>query len=407
MKALLKDDLLLVFLLYLLAISPVLYFWEAFQSITMIGCSVLLLTKIKKASLKINTFNIPFIAVAVLFSAVCLWYFSSKSVSLLANTLLLFAIPLCSSFIYQSQTFLNHKKRIMLSFCSSVGLLSFYTIVFYLIDIPNHNFNWYFARFNIENHLHIHGTYLSLWMGIALLILANIWISSTAKTNIKNVFYSFFCLVFVAGLLIVNSRMILYAMLFLGVLLYYFYAIKSNQLAFSKKLVFILFIAFCAILMLSQRYWEDLVFLFENKLATSSRYTINYCSLQTISDSFLLGTNPNTLQSKLNACYDQYGFSELSKKNINSHNQYLDYFLKGGVLLFVAFVTLLFTKLRLAYQKQNYLYFSVTLLFCFAFLTENILVRQYGIYCYFLCDILLLGTIVPNKSHNTNKIKKG
>jgi O-antigen ligase len=406
MKTLLKDDLLLVVLLYLLAISPVLYFWEAFQSITMIGCSVLLLTKIKRASLKINTFNLPFISAAVLFSGVCLWYFSSKSINLLANTLLLFAIPLCSRYLYQSQTFLKHKTRILLSFCGSVGLLSLYTIVFYLIDIPNHNFNWYFARFNIENHLHIHGTYFSLWISIALLILTNTWITNTAKNTIKKVFYSFSCLIFVASLLIVNSRMMLYSMLFLGVLLYYFYAIKSNQLVFSKKMVVILFISFCAILMLSQRYWDDVVYLFENKLASSSRYTINYCSLQTITDSFLLGTNPNTLQSQLNSCYDRYGFSELSKENINSHNQYLDYFLKGGILLFVAFVMILFTKLRLAYQKQNYLYFSVTLLFCFAFITENILVRQYGIYCYFLCDILLLGAIVPNKSHNTNEIEE-
>lgn len=406
MKTLLKDDLLLVVLLYLMAISPVLYFWEAFQSITMIGCSVLLLTKIKRVSLKINSFNLPFITVTVVLSAVYLCYFSSKNLGLLANTLLLFAIPLCSSFLYQSQTFLNHKTRILLSFCGSVGLLSFYTIVFYLIDIPNHNFNWYFARFNIENHLQIHGTYLSLWMSVAFLILVNIWISITAKTTIKNVFYSFSCLVFVAGLLIVNSRMMLFSILFLGVLLYYFYAIKSNQLAFSKKMLVVLFITFCIVVALSQRYWDDIVFLFENKLTSSSRYTINYCSLQTISDSFLLGTNPNTLQSQLNSCYDQYGFQELSKENINSHNQYLDYFLKGGILLFVAFITILFTKLRLAYQKQNYLYFSITLLFCFAFLTENIMVRQYGIYCYFLCDVLLLGAIVPNKSHNTNEIKE-
>lgn len=406
MKTLLKDDLLLVVLLYLLAISPVLYFWEAFQSITMIGCSVLLLTKIKRTSFKINTFNLPFISAAVLFSGVCLWYFSSKSINLLANTILLFAIPLCSRFLHQSQTFLKHKTRILLSFCGSVGLLSLYTIVFYLIDIPNHNFNWYFARFNIENHLHIHGTYFSLWISIALLILTNTWITNTAKNTIKKVFYSFSCLIFVAGLLIVNSRMMLYSMLFLGVLLYYFYAIKSNQLVFSNKMVVILFISFCAILMLSQRYWDDVVYLFENKLASSSRYTINYCSLQTITDSFLLGTNPNLLQNQLNICYDKYGFSELSKENINSHNQYLDYFLKGGILLFVAFVMVLFTKLRLAFQNQNYFYFSVTLLFCFAFLTENILVRQYGIYCYFLCDVLLLGAIVPNKSHDANEIKE-
>jgi hypothetical protein len=117
--------------------------------------------------------------------------------------------------------------------------------------------------------------------------------------------------------------MILYAMLFLGVLLYYFYAIKSNQLAFLKIGIYTFYSVLCYTYAFS-RYWEDLVFLFENKLATSSRYTINYCGLQTISDSFLLGTN-QTLQNKLNACYDQYGF-QIIKKNINSHNQYLDYF---------------------------------------------------------------------------------
>jgi O-antigen ligase len=116
--------------------------------------------------------------------------------------------------------------------------------------------------------------------------------------------------------------------------------------------------------------------------------------------------DPSIIQNKLNACYDNYGFYELSKENINSHNQYLDYFLKGGILLFISFIFILIVKLRHSLKQKNYLYFSITMLFSFAFITENILVRQYGMFIYVFCDVLLLGAILSDESHNTDKIEE-
>ena len=73
----------------------------------------------------------------------------------------------------------------------------------------------------------------------------------------------------------------------------------------------------------------------------------------------------------------------------------------------MTFVATLIIKLRNAYQTKNYLFFSITLLFAFSFLTENVLVRQYGIYIYLFCDIIFLGSVLPNKSHSANEIKEG
>ena len=60
----------------------------------------------------------------------------------------------------------------------------------------------------------------------------------------------------------------------------------------------------------------------------------------------------------------------------------------------------------MALKAKNFIYFLITLLFVFSFLTENILVRQYGIYIYMFCDVLFLGSVLPNKGHSANKIEK-
>ena len=96
---------------------------------------------------------------------------------------------------------------------------------------------------------------------------------------------------------------------------------------------------------------------------------------------------------------------DLSKKDTNSHNQYLDYFLKGGVILFVSFITMLLYKLKYSLKTKSYLYFSISLFFCFAFLTENVLSRQYGMFAYFFIDLIFLA-FVFNKSHSNNEIEK-
>lgn len=400
-----KTNYILIVLLYLFALSTVLYSFEAIQSVVMLLSSVFMILQFRSGKPFFTTKTAPFLLSFIIICSIGLWYFSAKSVQLIANNLLLFVVPLFSIYLYQSKRFLENKKNILLTYCFAVGLLCVYIVGYYIKDIPNHQFNWYFARFNIENHLHFHGTYLSLWMGVAVLFVMDFLVKRDESKTYLNYSVAVLMVLLIAGLIIINSRMILYSVLFLSVLNYYFYYYKTNL--GSKKKTFLYLIALvCLILFLSQRYIADIEFLYKNAVSNSSRYTICYCSLQTIFDSFFLGMDPSIIQNKLNTCYDNYGFYELSKENINSHNQYLDYFLKGGILLFISFIFTLIVKLRHSLKQKNYLYFSITVLFSFAFITENILVRQYGMFIYVFCDVLLLGAILSDESHNADKIEE-
>ncbi|MCC9062468.1 O-antigen ligase family protein [Flavobacterium piscisymbiosum] len=391
--------------LYLLAFASALYMFEAVQVIIMAIASLFLLLQYRSAKNFFSIKKVPFLLSFFVLLCFNLFYFNNKSIQVIANSFLLFIVPLFSSFLYESDFFIKNKQRILLTYCFSITLISIFIVCFYINDIPNHHFNWYFARFNLENTIHIHGTYISLWVGIAILLVSDFLIhDKTLNTKIKT------CLILVIALLllsliVINTRIILYSIIFLSALNYYFFAFKSKKMN-SKVVVIMLLLISLVVLFLSQRFQDDIQFLNKNNIKNSSRYTICYCSLQTIAESNFLGMDNHLIQSKLNNCYDKYGFSDLSKDNLNAHNQYLDFFLKGGFVLFILFVLMLFIKLKTALKSKNYLYFLITLLFTFSFLTENILVRQYGIYIYMFCDILFLGSVLPNKSHCTNKIEK-
>jgi O-antigen ligase len=196
--------------------------------------------------------------------------------------------------------------------------------------------------------------------------------------------------------------MIIYSVLVISTANYFMKAGKLKR----KRAIVVAFSLFILVLFLSQRFKNDIIYLYENSIKSNSRYILCYCSLQTFVESNFTGIENGLVQFKLNECYNQYGFEELSKDNLNSHNQYLDFLLKGGFFLFIAFLSTQIIKLQNAYKAKNYLYFSITLLFAFSFLTENILIRQYGIYIYLFCDILFLGSVLINESHSTYKIKE-
>lgn len=394
-----------VYFLYLLAFACSLYMFEAVQAIIMSVASLFLLLQYnsKKRLLSIKT--VPFVLSFFILLGFNLFYYNSKSLQVIANSFLIFIVPLFSTFLYDSSFFKQQQEKILLVYSFCVALISTYIIIFYINDIPNHHFNWYYARFNLENNIDIHGTYISLWIAVAFLFLFSFLIKSPNIVLKLKILLIVISIILLASLVIVNTRMILFSTLFLTGLNCYFFFYKKGKLN-AKMILLPLVLLFVGVIFLSQRYKDDIQFLNKNKIENSSRYTLCFCSLKVIAGSHYLGTDNGSIQSKLNACYDEYGFDDLSKENLNSHNQYLDYFMKGGLLLFIAFISTLFIKLQSTLKSNNYFYFSICLLFTFSFLTENILVRQYGIYIFLLCDVLFLGSVLTNKSHSTNEIEK-
>jgi len=390
--------------LYLLIFSVLVYFKEAFQSVLMIVTALLLLRLGKFQDFRISKKNTPFLLCFIILTFYYLFYFSSKSLKLVGESLLLFVIPLFSFYLYQIDSFVKNLKNIQFAYCISLSLLCLYFLGFYLNDIHNHHFDWYVARYNLEFYNKIHGTYICLWIAIAILFLVDL----TADFKLfsvykKTLFFILFALLF-AGLIIYNSRNIIVGLIIIFAVR--FVLLKKQKKSISKKVVFLALFIVAGVILLSRRYVDDIHFLFYDSFKNSTRYASWSCSAKLIYESNFLGMDFNLIQEKLDQCYQPFNNFELTKFRINSHNQYLDYLLKGGILLLLTFVWTLFIKIKYSIKNHHYLYLSITILFIIAFLTENILVRQYGVYSYFLCDILFLGVIFENKNHRGDEVEK-
>ena len=72
----------------------------------------------------------------------------------------------------------------------------------------------------------------------------------------------------------------------------------------------------------------------------------------------------------------------------NLHNQYLEYFLKFGLIGLIYFLTILFLSFQKAIKDRNGLYFSFLIIFCMFSITESNLEVQRGIVFFVLINSL-------------------
>jgi len=387
-----------LFILCALALSPLFFFKPALQSALLIACSaVLIFTAPLKWSFPQKK-EWPFIACFAILSFYFLLYFSNKSFKLIGDSFLLFIVPLFSKYLYTQPYYLKNKNKILIIYVLSVALLCLCVIIFFIADAPRHKYNWYLARYDLEHAVEMHGTYACLWVATAIIFLAHLVVSSSVIKTAYKLYAVMAFLLYLSVLLIYNSRNIMIGLFIIASIQL---IRKRRYISKSLKIGFVLFAAI--VFIISGRYITDLLALFNDSLYTSTRYIITSCSLQTIYDAHFMGIDHSLIQDKLTACYDSDDPDSFGKFIYNSHNQYLDFFLKGGIIMFIAFITLIFVKIKYTLKQKHYLYFSITILFAISLLTENVLIRQYGIYIYSFCDILLLGAVF-SKSHTNNKV---
>jgi O-antigen ligase len=113
----------------------------------------------------------------------------------------------------------------------------------------------------------------------------------------------------------------------------------------------------------------------------TNRIVIWRNSLELMSLSPIIGFGTGDVQDDLTEMYKKN--KELWRMQFfNTHNQYLDYQLRYGVLgtaLLVFSLSFYFNK---AYRGSDYLYLSFILLFTLCFLSENLMQREWGILCF-------------------------
>ncbi|MFC2101085.1 O-antigen ligase family protein [Bacteroidota bacterium] len=116
--------------------------------------------------------------------------------------------------------------------------------------------------------------------------------------------------------------------------------------------------------------------------STNLRWVIYKCSSSLIKKQWWCGYGSGDVQYELNKCYEGFEINEFSKRDFNSHNEYLHIWLCAGILGFLIFCGILLIPLYMAIKNKDFLY-AAFLIFCMiCFMTENILSRQIGVIFY-------------------------
>ncbi|MAZ26829.1 MAG: hypothetical protein CL868_07090 [Cytophagaceae bacterium] len=78
--------------------------------------------------------------------------------------------------------------------------------------------------------------------------------------------------------------------------------------------------------------------------------------------------------------------------NLNSHNTYLYIWLSGGIICLIFFIIVLYRMFYIGYFVKSFLVISSTLIFAVNFLSENILLRQYGMMMFTIIIIITISS---------------
>ena len=121
--------------------------------------------------------------------------------------------------------------------------------------------------------------------------------------------------------------------------------------------------------------------------------------LELISENLALGVGPADVESELQKKYMANGFKISVTEKYNTHNQYLDYLLRFGVIGGLLLIGILGVIIYTSYLDKNYDVMVIFLIFAIAMITENYLSVQRGIVPFCLLATLFINQTFKVKSN--------
>lgn len=280
------------------------------------------------------------------------------------------------------------KKVYLLSIFLSLIITHLY-LKFTIVDEAT---SWEY-RNAFEDFTQVHGTYFSLWIGFGLLILINNYVVANNFYKTRNLLKGFIItstiLYLIYWQVIIAARLPLFVT---GLLISHSF-IKNQKKSTQKKVLIVSGLAICLFMYFNyDRIKEKIKFNMpegkyelKHKSMTSEeiRAGIYYCSVSLIKESWLFGYGAGNVNDKLNNCYKEKINSDVYQTfYFNSHNQYLQVFLAGGIIGLLFFLTNIFYIFKVSFLRRDKLFFYFSILISICFLTENILSRHDGVIFY-------------------------
>jgi len=238
-------------------------------------------------------------------------------------------------------------------------------------------FSHAFTNHNFSDPIGMHATFFSLQVGIALICLLSVLIKPCS--TIVRIFYAFCCLVLIAGLIQLSSKSVV-AVLFVAVnFVLPFYMLNgkrriiflSTGIAISLLTAFLLFHS----VTFKERYFNS----FSKDLSersgpetTDSRITRWGVAMQLILKSPAVGYGSGSEVPLLKDAFFKNKLYDSYLNGLNSHNQYLSFWLKSGIGGLLIYLITLGYGFKTAFKTKDMVFVTFMLLIAVVSLSENI-----------------------------------
>jgi O-antigen ligase len=331
------------------------------------------------------------ISTLIFFGIVVCWLYSPQPVKVLEKHLPLILLPLI--FACADKDMID--RRLPLCFAYSILAMTIISFVFGLynffsIDADNQvivgdSFNRVVSSWNaltnkaLMRPFTINPIYMSLYVSFALMIFFMSELGRPLKILV--------ILFLVVYQFLIGSRIGMAAFLVTSVFVG-FQAMREHRRLVFVVLLGIVTVSSLLILanpVLKRRFFTDMTALAPPQTvdgwnALNIRVAIWNCSLDLAAEKPLFGYGTAGQYPPREKCYqERYTFFGPYGNNLNSHNQYLEYLLAGGLFLFGIFFFQMGHSLKIAFSQTDGLYIAFLALFLITCFGESLLETQKGL----------------------------
>ena len=323
----------------------------------------------------------------------------------------IFLFPLI--FVLNDIKLKKHGDKILTGFAYVITLVIIYLyydalriIAWY--DFPLKKlFTVFFLNHNFSKPIDLHATYLSLYVAIAILVFFQNLIRQLNNKRTRLI-YLFCMLILSAGLVQLASRSVLIGFLvIINLVLPFYFSQRKKRLQFvGLSMLLSAIVIFCILRMegLNFRLVQGL----KNDLTTSSlKYSVSDprakrwdLAIDLIKESPVIGYGTGSEIPMLKQAYFDNRLYDSYLNDLNAHNQYFSFLLKGGLVALFIYLFTLAWAFRLAIRSRDLLFLSFLGLIVIAGISENIMDVNKGIffYAFFLSFFVVKHLKKPSKS---------
>lgn len=238
-------------------------------------------------------------------------------------------------------------------------------------------FSHAFTNHNFSDPIGMHATFFSMQVGIALICLLSVLVKP--GSTIVRLFYSFCCLILIAGLIQLSSKSVV-AVMFVAVN----FVLPFYMLTGKKRIIFLstgIAISVLIVIILSQsatfkeRYFNSFSKDMTERSGAEtidSRITRWSVVLQLIHHSPVIGYGSGSEIPLLKDAFFKNKLYDSYLNGLNSHSQYLSFWLKSGIGGLLIYLITLGYGVKIALKTKDVVFVTFMILIAVVSLSENI-----------------------------------